>query len=391
MTRGSRFDGAGVTIGRVYRPGKGQQIFVDELAQFAAGVEDSRVRAIARRAGRSVRVAVRGRPGVGCRTVARGLQGALDDVDISSEAAEAAGAAGAAEAGEAAEAAEVDVYVAVEVLKPEDRDAMAARPAVLVVLNKADLLGFGGDGPLAAARDRCVALSRFPGLIGVPVEPMVGLLAAAALDGLDDDGWAGLWALAAHPAAQECLELGFAGFLAADLPVTPQLRMRLLGSLDLFGVALVVAAMRRGGSQAQVRTLLRRVSGVDVVLARLEAACAEVRYRRVLEAVAQLEALAASAPPAGPAISDFLRSDDTVLARMAVAMDAVLTSRLPPGPGESLARAVHWQRYSQESVNGVHQACGTDITRGSLRLWHLTAGSGPGSASGRQGKTGEEW
>ena len=39
-----------------------------------------------------------------------------------------------------------------EVVKPEDADAIAtAGYPVLAVLNKADLTGFGGDGPIAAA------------------------------------------------------------------------------------------------------------------------------------------------------------------------------------------------------------------------------------------------
>ena len=105
---------------------------------------------------------------------------------------------------------------------------------------------------------------------------MIGLLAVAALDDvLDGASWTALRALA---------ESG-----RFEAPA------RLLDSLDLFGVALAVAALAHGKTPAYARALLRRVSGVDAVLDKVVAAGAEVRYRRVLDAVAQLEALAVSA------------------------------------------------------------------------------------------------
>lgn len=304
----------------------------------------------------------------------------MDDVDISPRG--------------AARGAAVEVYVVAEVLKPEDRDAIATRSPVLVVLNKADLTGFAGspgcDGPLGAARARAAQLSASARL---PVEPMIGLLAAAALEDLDDACWAALRALAAHPQGASCLDGSFAGFLTADLPLVTELRLRLLESLDLFGIALVVAALRRGASRVAARAMLRRVSGVDEVVARLESAGAEARYRRVVEAVAELEALAVTQPGSArePAseIDAFLRRDETVLARMAAAVDAIRAAGLDPGPDENLARAVRWQRYSRESVNELHRACGTDITRGSLRLWSRSSETGRAGRAGRPGEAGE--
>lgn len=90
--------------------GQGHQIFVDELARFATSSADQRVVAIAQRAAEPLRVAVRGRPGVGCRTVARALQGA--------------GSSSGMTVTPQARAADSDVdlvvYVTVEVVKPED-------------------------------------------------------------------------------------------------------------------------------------------------------------------------------------------------------------------------------------------------------------------------------
>jgi hypothetical protein len=148
----------------------------------------------------------------------------------------------------------------------------------------------------------------------------------------------------------------------------------------VFGVALAVAALRQGMTAADVRALLRRVSGVDAVLAKLVAVGAEVRYRRVLDAAAELEALAVSHDE----ISEFLIRDETVIARMAAAVDLAESAGLEVDsvdrchtPAVHLSQALHWQRYSLgrlSPVSDVQRACGADITRGSLRLWAQAGG-----------------
>jgi hypothetical protein len=287
---------------------RGSEIFVDELTRFAAGIADHRVSAIAERAATPLRVAVRGRSGVGRRTVARALQ-----------------RAGIVLAGEFG-VADLVVHVTAEVVKPEDiREIAEERRPVLAVLNKADLLGFAGDGPLAVAKARC---ADFAPLVGVPIEPMAALLAVAALDDLAEDLWTALRMLADDP---------------SDAASPEAVRLRLLDTLDMFGIALAVAAIRRGNTFAQVRTLLRRVSGIDAVVAGLDAVGAGLRYARVLDAVAELEALAVSGGEVGERIDEFLRCDDTVIARMASAMDA-------------------------RDKAGAAGATAKDIARGSLRL-----------------------
>lgn len=355
--------------------GQGHQIFVDELARFAAGLDDPRVTAIAERTAAPLRVAVRGRRGVGRGMVARAL-----------------GRAGAANVRVASldDGVDVVVYVTTEVLKPDDIDAIGAMATaghpVLAVLNKADLAGSlsgrGADGPIAAARARCKDLAT---LAGVPMEPMIGLLGVAALEDLDNAMWAALRTLATAPGA--CLDDSFAGFLAADNPVPTDVRLRLLDTLDLFGTALAIAAIRQGRTPAQVRALLRRMSGVDAVLAKLSVVGAEVRYQRVLVAVAELEALAVGQGWLGERISGFLSRDDTVVARMAAAVDLAEAAGLDVGPVDlhrnpaaHLPRAARWQRYSRASVNDLHRACGADIARGSLRLWSQACGSLPGGS-----------
>lgn len=357
--------------------GQGHQSFVDELARFAEGLGDPRVAAIARRTAAPLRVVVRGRRGVGRRTVARALDRAGSASGIS---AEVQAPSSAPDPG-----ADAVVYVVAEVVKPEDAHAVAvAEHPVVAVLNKADLSGRGGDGPVAAARARCADLSA---LIGAPMEPMIGLL-AVALDGLDDGLWVALSTLATHPGAAACLDGSFAGFLATGGPVPTDVRQRLLNTLDLFGTALAIAAIRQGRTAAQVRTLLRRMSGVDAVLANLGALGAEVRYQRVLHAAAELEALAAAGGTLGERIEGFLSRDDTVVARMAAAVDLAEAAGLDADdsgsadtdrdPAAHLPRAVRWQRYSRASASELHRACGADIARGSLRLWSQACASLPG-------------
>jgi hypothetical protein len=362
--------------------GQGHQIFVDELARFAAKHADTRVTAIAERAAAPLRVAVRGRRGVGRSTVARAL--------------DRAGSASGIAVSPPGCASDVDVivYVTAEVIKPEDADAIAAaaRP-VLAVLNKADLAGSLsgriGDGPITAARTRCANLSA---LAGVPVEPIIGLLAIAALDDLDSTLWAALRELAAHPGGAVSLDGSFDGFLAANNPVPADVRLQLLDTLDLFGTALAIAAIRQGRTTAQVRALLRRTSCLDAVINKLSSVGAEVRYQRVLDAVAELEALAVGKSGIAERISGFLSRDDTVVARMAAAVDLAEAAGVEVGPvfadrddsGAHLRRAARWQRYSRGSVSDLHRACGADIARGSLRLWSQTCGSLPDAS-------GESW
>ncbi len=100
---------------------------------------------------------------------------------------------------------------------------------------------------------------------------------------------------------------------------------------------------------------------------------AEVRYRRVLDAVAELEALAVS----DGEIGDFLARDDTVLARMAAALDFAGSLAESAGLQVGLAttRPRTWGGRCDGSATAVdrssdvHRACGADIARGSLRLW----------------------
>jgi hypothetical protein len=352
--------------------GQGHQIFLDDLVQFAAEAADARVTKIAERVAAPLRVAIRGRRGVGCSTVAR----AVDRAGIAS---------GIRATDSDVEDADLVVWVCTEVVKPEDSAAIkgiaASRRPVLAVLNKADLAGFAGDGPIVAARARCLRFSQLVGLAGVPLEPMIGLLAVASLDGLDDVSWAALRVLAADAGSGDPFAALFAdsfdGFMAADNPLPAADRLRLLDTLDLFGTAVAVAAVGKGATAAQLRALLRRLSCVDAVVDRINAAAAEVRYRRLLDAIAELEAVAVSRDQLSERISEFLARDDTVVARMAAAADL---PGLPGGPidlddadpAAHLSRAVRWQRYSRGShgpVSDLHRACGADIARGSLRLW----------------------
>jgi hypothetical protein len=313
----------------------GHRLFAGELASFAAEVAEPRLTAIAQRILAPLRVAVRGRRGVGSTTVAHAL----------------------ASAGLAVTTAipEVVVHVIAEVVKPEDQAAVAAagRP-VLVVLNKADLAG-----------RRCGELGK---RTGAPMAPMVALLAVAALD---DALWAALRCLADQPPDLRSPD----AFSAAAHPVSTATRGRLLETLDLFGIRLAIAALQRGESEAAIGALLRRASGLDAVIDQLDTLGAQARYRRVLDAAADLETLAVT----DCRISDLLCSDATVIARMAAAVDVVEATGLDVDPGDHAAahlrRAVHWQRYGRGPAPALLRSCGADIARGALRLWMHPGGS----------------
>jgi hypothetical protein len=323
---------------------EGHQIFTNELMRFAERTGDSRIAPLVVQVDGPIRVAVRGRDGVGRGTVAA----ALAAVGVTVVADDAT--------------ADVDVVVVAEALKPEDRAMVAADPA-LVVLNKADLAGFGAGGPIAVADRRA---AEYRALTGVPTVPMVGLLAAATLD---DELITALRLLTADPADLTSTD----GFLSGRHSLPGSVRARLLDTLDLFGIAHSVLALRQGTDAAALPAVLRQLSQVDRVTSRLAVSGAEVRYQRMRSVLVQLRTLAACN---GSALAGFLSGDDAVIAVMAAAVDVVQAAGLSVDdddtPSAHLRRARHWRRYSRGPVNHLHRSCGADICRGSLRLLRRT-------------------
>jgi hypothetical protein len=257
--------------------------------------------------------------------------------------------------------ADVDVVVIAEVLKPEDRALLeAADRPTLTVLNKADLTGFGGGGPLVAAHRRA---AEYRALTGVPTVPMVAQLATVDLD---DDLVSALRALVAEPADLTSTD----AFVRTEHRLPAELRRRLLDTLDRFGIAHAVLALGDGAAAAALPGLFRRLSQVDRVVAQLEATGAPVRYRRLRTAIAELQTLATQS--GDDLLAEFLTTDETVIAVMAAAVDVVEAAGLAVDRGDDAAahlrRAVHWRRYSRGPVNALHRSCGADICRGSLRL-----------------------
>lgn len=278
-----------------------------------------------------LRVGVGGRAGTGRSTVIQALRNV--------------GRAVAA----AGESTDVDVYVFVETLNDDDRAALGSAPRPTVaVLNKADLAGFGGSGPMAASAQRCRELQR---IAAVPTRPLSALLAVAGTD-------------------LAVLDAGLVDALRTLSTAPGRLpdgaRRRLAAELDLYGTACAVSAVRAGAGRADVAALLRTVSGLGEVCAAIDRASAVVHYRRLTEVLAEFGADDARA-------DRMLTSDGLVLARMAAAA-AVVVSAGAADPecstrSDHLRRAIHWQRYARGPVSALHRACAVDIARGALRLW----------------------
>ncbi|MCB0930355.1 MAG: hypothetical protein KDB71_00455 [Mycobacterium sp.] len=291
------------------------------------------------------RVQVDGRPGAGRSIVARALH-----------------VAGVSVVGRD-ETPDIVVYVFVETLTPEDRDALSAigQPCV-AVLNKADLAGFGGPGPMVTAGARCRALGS---TIAVPIVPVAALLVRTSLDDAVFDGLAAL---------------AGGGTVPGGMPVKA-----LLAELDLFGIAVAVEALRFGAGREALAAELRRVSGIEELIGALQRTAVEARYRR---AAAELAVLAGrAADPGGRRIAEFLSGDALVLARMASATAVLQAAGLSVSPGatrvDCLQAAVAWLRYARGPVSDLHRACGADIARGALRLWARVP-DGPESGHPRQ-------
>jgi hypothetical protein len=286
-----------------------------------------------------IRVAVRGRDGVGRGTVAAAL--AASGVAVTTD----------------TTAADVQVVVIAEALKPEDRALLAADEPSVTVLNKADLTGLGDGGPLARAYRRAADCRV---LTGVSTVPMIALLATAELD--DELMWA-LRMLVTEPADLTSTD----AFVGASHSVPAELRQRLLATLDRFGIASALLALGQG---ADVSSVLRRASQVDRVVEHIAAAAAPVRYRRLQTAIAELRCIAVLSDDCQ--LADFLSTDEAVLGVMSSAVDVVEAVGVQVDRGDDAAahlrRAVHWRRYSRGPVSVLHRCCGADIARGSLRL-----------------------
>jgi hypothetical protein len=337
-----------------------QHPYAGLLGAGAAVLDDSALERLTADLSAPVRVGVTGRAGAGRGMVRRALRGAGALLADPGEPIDVLAAPG--------EPADVDVYVFVETLTPDDVALLSGvdRPSV-AVLNKADLTCFRGEGPLAVAAARCRELQR---RTGVPTRPLAALLAVAASSAAAGEGSLidALRTVGADPAR-----------------LTPGMRHRLLAELDLFGTAIAAAAVGRGADAPELAALLHQASGISAVLEEIDRAGAPIRYRRLIGALARLADLAVR--PRGARVAEFLAGDAVALARMAAAMDVVGAQALTDDPvgaaaltvdpaggcAAHLRRAIHWRRYAQGPVSALHRGCGTDISRGALRLW-LQAG-----------------
>jgi hypothetical protein len=258
-------------------------------------------------------------------------------------------------------ASDVRVLVIAEALKPEERARASTGAPTLIVLNKADLTGSRSGGALPNAHRRAAELQVST---GIPTVAMVGLLAATTE--LDDDLVDALRILVSTPADLGSVD----AFRSGEHPVDADVRARLLERLDRFGIAHAVLALARGADPVTLPALLRRLSNVEAVLARLTAVGARVRYRRLRAVLAEMRALAIQLDDGR--LSGLLDSDAAVLATMSAAVDVVEADGLRVDTADHseahVRRAVQWRCYGRGPVDALHRSCSVDITRGSLRL-----------------------
>ncbi|MFN2496802.1 MAG: dynamin family protein [Pseudonocardiaceae bacterium] len=187
--------------------------------------------------------------------------------------------------------AEAVLYVVTQAVRADDAEMLAAFTAAtaarqagpvnaIAVLTKADTVvpesvpGSDGDvvkaAALLAARQAEVLGPRVAGVL-----PMIGLLAETAETGaLRTADTAALAALArTDPAIRTAMLLSTDLFTTLDSPVPATARRQLLERLDLYGVSRALDALAADPrlTTGALRTVLREVSGLDRLRARLDA------------------------------------------------------------------------------------------------------------------------
>jgi hypothetical protein len=326
------------------------ETFIDDLAHFAETAGSSHLAPVIARLRAPVRVAVAGRDGVGRGSVETALR--QRGVAVAPRGPGGAGF-------------DVGVLVIAEDAKPEDLAvARSASRPVLVVLTKADLAGAGPGGPIAVARSRAAAIR---GRTGLPTVPVVGLLAALGTGAhLEDDLVAALRTFVTEPPNLTSVD----DFVGGPHPVGRDVRARLLERLDRFGIAHAVLALAGGCAPDLLPDVLSGLGNLDEAVTALQELVAEVRYRRMRTALAEMRSLAVQSDDAP--LADLLTSDVTVLGAMSAAVEVVEADGLSVDRGDTAAahleRAIRWRAYGRGPVNVLHRDCSTDIVRGSLRL-----------------------
>ncbi|MUM19101.1 hypothetical protein FZI91_07320 [Mycobacterium sp. CBMA271] len=354
---------------------RGFEIFRGTLDRFASRPEIRQVRGgqrihdLAVRAGDPLRVSVRGRAGVGVTSVIGGLGRTMPAEDgpghvlIEVPIPEVDGADPLV--------ADVDVVVFAEALKPEDRAVLqaSAAPKVLI-LNKADLTDPGSArGPWTAAVGRC---AQYRAEMRVPTLP---LSAHVPLADLDEGILEALKLMVESPADTSSVD----AFVTCTHEVPVETRRRLLQELDLYPMGCAIGALRQVPTLAPpgLTALLHDLSGIDAVVVAIRAAIAQGWYRRMRTVLTELRRIGVTGV-LPMQVDAFLTSDDLVVAAMQCAVDAATAAgmrvELSDHPEDHRYRAERWQRFAAGPVNATYAAMGTDIVRGSLRLWRLAGG-----------------
>ncbi|MBA0046422.1 hypothetical protein [Mycobacteroides sp. LB1] len=355
---------------------RGFEIFRGTLDRFAARPEirqargGQRIHDVAVRAGDPLRVTVRGRAGVGVTSVIGALGRtmpaeagpghALIEVPIPNQ-----------DPADSTDAMDVQIVVFAEVLKPEDRAVLAASAAPKVlILNKADLTDPGGArGPWTAAVGRC---AEYRAETRVPTLP---LSAHVPLADLDEGIVEALKSMVEHPADTSSVD----AFVTCTHEVPAAMRRRLLHELDLYPMGCAIGALRQvpGLGAPALTALLRDLSGIDAVVDAIRAAIAQGWYRRMRSVLAELHRIGVTGV-LPMQVDAFLTSDDLLVAAMQCAVDAATAAGIPvelsDHPEDHRYRAERWQRFAAGPVTATYAAMGTDIVRGSLRLWRLAGG-----------------
>ncbi|EFV11989.2 hypothetical protein [Segniliparus rugosus] len=340
-------------------------------AERAGAREAAAVDELARTISAPIRVAVKGREGVGRSKVVQALAPMLARELHFVE----------SDLGQSQDPPEIVLHVLAAAARGADKDASKAVDNTMAcgLLNKCDTISIPGDAGLWDQASEAAARSTRE--LGYPVFPAVALLATAVVDS-QMFGW-----LQSIADADETTPPSAELFLGAgrNSPVGTAERERLVREIGIYGLYCAFGALRLDSYRTPeaLTAMLRGLSGFGPFLPCLQSLAVRARARRISEFLAKMEQ-AADLGVLRDEIETILAGAPVARLRMDAALgsgvlgesDVALVADRPAAPRVALGEALRFRQLGARLADPRAAGLAWDLHVGFLRLWAEGARSG---------------